>query len=235
MLPIPIPVRTSFMRPRLLPRLFQLSMTLVLASANGLRRPSPTAATTKAIPRRPFTTTPSPLGPKPLPPRPTIVEGDITEAFLKGTGPGGQKINKTSSAVQLKHLPTGIVVKCQETRSRSQNRKIARRILAERIEDLELGDASRSALKKDAAMKKKASKAKKANRKYRKLAEEKDASSSGAAVPVDHADQAGQHHQLKDSPACTASPGQDRLVPDPMPPLNPKADGFDTPSPAKVP
>lgn len=108
---------------------------------------------------------------KPLPPRPIIVEGDITEAFLKGTGPGGQKINKTSSAVQLKHLPTGLVVKCQETRSRTQNRKIARRILAERIEDLEKGDQSRTALKAERASKKKASKNKKARRKYRKLAE----------------------------------------------------------------
>lgn len=108
---------------------------------------------------------------KPLPPRPVIIEGDITEAFLKGTGPGGQKINKTSSAVQLKHLPTGLVVKCQETRSRTQNRKIARRILSERIEELEKGDQSRTALKAERASKKKASKSKKSRRKYRKLAD----------------------------------------------------------------
>jgi len=106
---------------------------------------------------------------KPLPPRPTILESDITEAFLKGTGPGGQKINKTSSAVQLKHLPTGLVIKCQETRSRSQNRKIARRILAERIEVLVMGDDSRAALKAEREKKKKASKNKKARRKYRNL------------------------------------------------------------------
>ncbi|KAI4730954.1 hypothetical protein E4T49_01208 [Aureobasidium sp. EXF-10728] len=115
-----------------------------------------------------FTTTTTLLQ-KPLPPRPTILESDITEAFLKGTGPGGQKINKTSSAVQLKHLPTGLVIKCQETRSRSQNRKIARRILAERIELLLLGDDSRAALKAEREKKKKASKNKKARRKYRKL------------------------------------------------------------------
>ncbi|KAH0292239.1 hypothetical protein M436DRAFT_78844 [Aureobasidium namibiae CBS 147.97] len=106
---------------------------------------------------------------KPLPPRPTILETDITEAFLKGTGPGGQKINKTSSAVQLKHLPTGIVIKCQETRSRTQNRKIARRILAERIELLVMGDDSRAAVKAEREKKKKASKNKKARRKYRNL------------------------------------------------------------------
>ncbi|KAI5245857.1 hypothetical protein E4T43_02954 [Aureobasidium subglaciale] len=122
---------------------------------------------------RTFTTTPT-LPQKPLPPRPTILESDITEAFLKGTGPGGQKINKTSSAVQLKHLPTGIVIKCQETRSRSQNRKIARRILAERIEVLVMGDDSRAALKAEREKKKKASKNKKARRKYRKLEDGKE-------------------------------------------------------------
>ncbi|KAI5210630.1 hypothetical protein E4T39_00292 [Aureobasidium subglaciale] len=122
---------------------------------------------------RTFTTTPT-LPQKPLPPRPTILESDITEAFLKGTGPGGQKINKTSSAVQLKHLPTGLVIKCQETRSRSQNRKIARRILAERIEVLVMGDDSRAALKAEREKKKKASKNKKARRKYRKLEDGKE-------------------------------------------------------------
>lgn len=120
-----------------------------------------------------FTTTTT-LCQKPLPPRPTILESDITEAFLKGTGPGGQKINKTSSAVQLKHLPTGLVIKCQETRSRSQNRKIARRILAERIELMTMGDQSRAALKAERDKKKKASKNKKARRKYRKLEDGKE-------------------------------------------------------------
>ncbi|KAF2162040.1 hypothetical protein M409DRAFT_69281 [Zasmidium cellare ATCC 36951] len=120
---------------------------------------------------------------KPLPPRLVIPEIDITESFLKGTGPGGQKINKTSSAVQLKHLPTGIVVKSQETRSREQNRRTARRILAEKLEDIEKGPLSRTALKAEKASKKKASAAKKARRKYRKLDEEKaqseDASKDG--------------------------------------------------------
>ncbi|KAF4314464.1 putative peptidyl-tRNA hydrolase domain protein [Botryosphaeria dothidea] len=114
-------------------------------------------------------------GPKPLPPRPTINEDDITESFLKGSGPGGQKINKTSSAVQLKHLPTGIVVKYQGTRSRTQNRKVARRMLAERLEEMEKGDESRTQIKRAAQAKKKASKAKKSKRKYRALEEAKKA------------------------------------------------------------
>ncbi|KAF2129003.1 hypothetical protein P153DRAFT_29720 [Dothidotthia symphoricarpi CBS 119687] len=72
---------------------------------------------------------------KALPPRTPILDSEIVENFLKGSGPGGQKINKTSSAVQLIHLPTGIVVKYQDTRSRELNRKMARRILQDRIEE----------------------------------------------------------------------------------------------------
>jgi peptide chain release factor len=77
--------------------------------------------------------------------------------------------NKTSSAVQLKHLPTGLVTKSQATRSRSQNRKIARRLLAERLEEMEKGPESRRAVKAEIARKRKASKTKKAKRKYRNL------------------------------------------------------------------
>ncbi|KAK3056102.1 hypothetical protein LTR09_003338 [Extremus antarcticus] len=110
---------------------------------------------------------------KALPPRRIIDETEITESFLKGSGPGGQKINKTSSAVQLKHLPSGIVVKCQGTRSREQNRKDARRLLGERLEELEKGDESRTAIKVERKRTKKASADKKARRKYKKLADEK--------------------------------------------------------------
>ena len=112
---------------------------------------------------------------KPFPPRKVILESEITESFLKGTGPGGQKINKTSSAVQLKHLPTGLVVKCQSTRSREQNRQTARTLLSERLEEIEKGDQSRTAIKAERARTKKASANKKSNRKYRLLAEEKTA------------------------------------------------------------
>lgn len=123
---------------------------------------------------RSLSTTPHLKGPKPLPPRPIIDSNSITESFLKGSGPGGQKINKTSSAVQLIHHPTGIVVKCQETRSRSQNRKIARKLLGERIEEVELGPEARTVVKRERESKKKASKDKKARRKYRALAAQGD-------------------------------------------------------------
>lgn len=82
-------------------------------------------------------------------------------------------INKTSSAVQLKHLPTGIVVKSQATRSRAQNRSIARRLLQEKIEEHELGDQARTRVKEEKQRKKSASKAKKSRRKYRALEEGK--------------------------------------------------------------
>lgn len=125
-----------------------------------------------------FSTQPSLLE-KPLPPRPKIIETEIEEAFLKGSGPGGQKINKTSSAVQIKHLPSGIVVKSQETRSRPQNRKLARQILAEKLDQLEKGDESRTAIKSERATKKKASASKKTRRKYKKLDGEKAAGDVG--------------------------------------------------------
>ena len=106
---------------------------------------------------------------KQMPPSKVIPESDIIENFLKGSGPGGQKINKTSSAVQLKHIPSGIVVKYQDTRSRALNRKVARRLLQDRLEELELGDEARTAVKAREKSKKKASSDKKKRRKYRAL------------------------------------------------------------------
>lgn len=123
-----------------------------------------------------------PVFEKALPPRRKITDDEITESFLRGTGPGGQKINKTSCAVQLKHLATGIVVKSQHTRSREQNRKFARLMLGERLDELEKGDQSRTAIKTERARVKKASANKKTKRKYKKLAEEK-AAAAGAGNP----------------------------------------------------
>jgi len=56
----------------------------------------------------------------------SIPENDFEEKFIRGSGPGGQKVNKTSNCVELRHKPTGIVVKCHETRSQEKNRAIAR-------------------------------------------------------------------------------------------------------------
>ena len=84
--------------------------------------------------------------------------------------------NKTSSAVQLKHIPTGLVLKVQATRSRSQNRKIAREMLAERVEEIEKGEDSRVAIVREVKRKRKSSAVKKSKRKYRALEEAKKTS-----------------------------------------------------------
>jgi len=71
-----------------------------------------------------------------------IHEKDIIEKFVRSGGKGGQKLNKTSTCVYLKHIPTGIEVKCQRERSQSLNRFLARRILANKIEEMVLGKES---------------------------------------------------------------------------------------------
>ena len=79
----------------------------------------------------------------------------------------------------MKHIPTGTTIKSQATRSRSQNRKIARRLLAEKIEAAEKGPESRTALKADIKKKKKASKSKKSRRKHRAAREAKEGEGEG--------------------------------------------------------
>tara|TARA_A100001015_G_scaffold318317_1_gene437860 strand:- start:1392 stop:1733 length:342 start_codon:yes stop_codon:yes gene_type:complete len=62
-----------------------------------------------------------------------VLESDLIESFVLGSGKGGQKQNKTSNCVVLKHAPTAIIVRCQKTRSREKNRFFARRILCEKL------------------------------------------------------------------------------------------------------
>jgi peptide chain release factor len=59
---------------------------------------------------------------------------DVEERFVRGTGPGGQKINKTSSTVWLRHIPTGTEVRCQQERFQSANRELAWAELCAKLE-----------------------------------------------------------------------------------------------------
>jgi peptide chain release factor len=68
---------------------------------------------------------------------------DITEEFLRGSGHGGQKMNKTSSTVRLVHEPTGLEVRCQDHREQSKNRIAAYKHLILKIEELVKGKESK--------------------------------------------------------------------------------------------
>ena len=67
---------------------------------------------------------------------------DLEERFILSSGKGGQHTNKAATCVYLKHLPSGIEVKCQQDRSQAMNRFLARRILADKIESQLLGRLS---------------------------------------------------------------------------------------------
>ncbi|MCP4049383.1 MAG: peptide chain release factor-like protein [bacterium] len=92
-----------------------------------------------------------------------ILEKDLKEQFVAGSGRGGQKLNKTASAVLLKHIPTGAVVKCQKARERALNRFFARRRLCEEIEAVIKGQSSNK--------KQRAAKIRKQKKRRRKRAE----------------------------------------------------------------
>jgi len=71
-----------------------------------------------------------------------ISEEDLKETFVRSGGSGGQNVNKTSTSVQIKHIPTGIVVKSQKGRTQGLNRFLARRLLLKRVEEEMLGGDS---------------------------------------------------------------------------------------------
>jgi protein subunit release factor B len=98
-----------------------------------------------------------------------ITEEDILEKFVRSQGHGGQKLNKTSSCVYLRHIPTGIEVKCQQERSQALNRFLARRLLADKIEEQRSGVKSQ---KHQSVRKQKIKRAKRARAKVRQISTE---------------------------------------------------------------
>ena len=94
-----------------------------------------------------------------------ILESDIEEAFIRSSGRGGQKINKTSSCVYLKHVPSGIEVKCMKDRSQSVNRFLARRELVHKLEK-RAGIMTKDDRKLEKIRKQKARRKRKAEKKY---------------------------------------------------------------------
>ena len=76
-----------------------------------------------------------------------LFESDIEESFVRSGGAGGQKVNKTSSCVHLKHIPSGLAVKVQKSRSQGLNRYYARKQMCELLENKVLGKDSPKAKK----------------------------------------------------------------------------------------
>ena len=84
-----------------------------------------------------------------------LFEKDIKESFISGSGSGGQKINKTQNCVYLKHIPTGLEVKCQKDRSREANRFFARRELLDQLKAKVLGLPTKKSLQEEKIRKQK--------------------------------------------------------------------------------
>ncbi|XP_037295436.1 probable peptide chain release factor C12orf65, mitochondrial [Manduca sexta] len=85
---------------------------------------------------------------------PMINECDLSEQFIRGSGPGGSAVNKNSNCVVLTHIPTGTVIKCHTSRCQDENRKKARELLISKLDEIMNGEASVTAQKKQIEEKK---------------------------------------------------------------------------------
>ncbi|MEA1969082.1 MAG: peptide chain release factor-like protein [Thermodesulfobacteriota bacterium] len=95
-----------------------------------------------------------------------IKKEDIKEKFIKASGRGGQKVNKSSCAVFIKHIPTGISVKCGSERSQSLNRFLALRRLVDNVEAARSGKKSTNTSKIEKMKKQKRKRKKRSQTKY---------------------------------------------------------------------
>lgn len=94
-----------------------------------------------------------------------VREEDLDESFVRSSGKGGQHVNKTSTCVRIRHLPTGVEVKCMEERSQSLNRFLARRELVEKIALL-MGQTTPASAKQEKARRQKARRKRRGALKY---------------------------------------------------------------------
>jgi protein subunit release factor B len=104
---------------------------------------------------------------------------DLEESFVHSGGKGGQNVNKVATCVVLVHRPTGIAVKCQRERSQGANRLVARRMLADKIEEMRLGAASK---RQQEAEKIRRQKRRRSRRAKRKMLRDKHAQSEKKAL-----------------------------------------------------
>ncbi len=82
-----------------------------------------------------------------------VRDGDLEEKFTRGSGKGGQKVNKTNNCVCLAHVPSGIVVKCHRERERETNRFLARRALCDELEHRLYGTPNARQMERERARK----------------------------------------------------------------------------------
>ena len=118
----------------------------------------------------------SPTSPSPPPPHrwkrcaPFFDESELCETFARGSGAGGQAMQKSNNCVHLQHLPSGIIVRCHATRSCETNRRLARRELTHRLDVLYNGAASARATAGAAAARREARRQQRASARHTAIA-----------------------------------------------------------------
>ena len=95
-----------------------------------------------------------------------LIDSELDEKFVRGSGNGGQKINTTANRVQLTHIPTGVSVSCQDARDLSTNRKIARKMLIDKLDYFYNGESSKLAIEHEKIRKKKRNANRRSKKKY---------------------------------------------------------------------
>lgn len=117
---------------------------------------------------------------------PKLDEQDLEEDFVHGSGPGGQKVNKAHNCVQLLHKPTGLRVKCHISRELQKNRKVARELLLEKLDEHINGENSvKSQLERIERERTRKEEAKRAKwRELKKFYKEKETTEQESTNPV---------------------------------------------------